>query len=47
MYIVEVIKKGIGVIETFGSRSRAEAVAQKNVWEMLYPDHVILMEYSN
>jgi hypothetical protein len=47
MYIVEVIKKGFGVVETFGSQNRAVAVAQKNDWEMLYPDHVILMEYSN
>jgi hypothetical protein len=47
MYIVEVIKKGIGVIETFGSRSRAEAEAQKNVYALMYPDHVVMMEWSN
>ena len=47
MYIVEVIKKGIGVVETFGSRSRAEAVAQKNVWEFMYPEHVVMMEWCN
>lgn len=47
MYIVEVIKKGIGVIETFGSRSRAEAVAQKNVFMLMYPECVVMMEYSN
>ena len=47
MYIVEVIKKGVGVIETFGSRSRAEAEAQKNVFMLMYPDHVVMMEWSN
>jgi hypothetical protein len=47
MYIVEVIKKGVGVVETFGSRSRAEAEAQKVAYALMYPDHVILMEWSN
>jgi hypothetical protein len=47
MYIVEVIKKGVGVVETFGSRSRAEAEAQKNVYALMYPDHVVMMEWSN
>jgi hypothetical protein len=47
MYIVEVIKKGFGVVETFGSRNRGEALAKKMIWEMLYPEHVVLIEYSN
>lgn len=47
MYIVEVIKKGIGVIETFGSRSRAEAEAHKNVYALMYPECVVMMEWSN
>ena len=47
MYIVEVIKKGVGVVETFGSRNRSEAEAQKNVYALMYPDHVVMMEYSN
>jgi hypothetical protein len=47
MYIVEVIKKGIGVVETFGSRSRSEAEAQKGVYALMYPDHVVLMEWCN
>jgi hypothetical protein len=47
MYIVEVIKKGFGVVETFGSRNRSEALAQKMIWEIMYPDHVVLMEWSN
>lgn len=47
MYIVEVIKKGVGVIETFGSRSRSEAVAQKNLYSLMYPECVVMMEYSN
>jgi hypothetical protein len=47
MYIVEVIKKGIGVIETFGSRDKAVAVAQKNVFALMYPECVVMMEWSN
>jgi hypothetical protein len=47
MYIVEVIKKGIGVVETFGSRSRSEAEAQKGVYALMYPDHVVMMEWCN
>ena len=47
MYIVEVIKKGVGVVETFGSRSKAEAEAQKNAYALMYPDHVVMIEWSN
>jgi hypothetical protein len=47
MYIVEVIKKGVGVVETFASRNRSEALAKKMVWEIMYRDHVVLMEWSN
>ena len=47
MYIVEVIKKGVGVIETFGSRSKAEAEAQKNVYALMYPESVVMIEWSN
>ena len=47
MYLVEVIKKGFGVVETFGSRNRSEALAQKMIWEMLYPENVVMMEWSN
>lgn len=45
MFVVEVIKKGSGVIDAFGSRNRSEALAQKGVFMMMYPDANVIMEY--
>jgi hypothetical protein len=45
MFVVEVIKNGGGVIDAFSSRSRPEALAQKGMFMMMYPDANVIMEY--
>jgi hypothetical protein len=47
MWEVTVVKQGVGVVTSFGFRSRSEAVIKRDELKAEYPDCGVMLEWWN
>jgi len=47
MWMLDVCKVGVGVVDSYWFKTRAEAVAKKAELEIQYPDCGVLMQWEN